>query len=349
MLHSLVVGLGRAGSGLHLRVLAQARERDRDLFHSGAIIACDHAPEARRALTGAGESENGVTVAESVRAAAELVPPARTVVHLCTPPEDRPGLLGELAQLGFHRVIVEKPLAVDTDGLAEIIRLRERYGLRLAVVAQWLDAELTRRLGALIEQRTLGELRSISFRQHKPRFTHSMATGGHPTAFDVEIPHSLGVALRLAGPAELLDASWTDMCCDAIVLPRMGGARLALRHHGGVHTAIVSDLTAPVRERRITLEFERGSAIGHFPLSEHDHHAQLRVHGADDQWSVFPDNALTEFVLRTYRRFRDLDSQPDDVFGLHCGVIRLLSAAKRHCRDDPGSFPTLRRTSFHAG
>ena len=41
MLHSLVVGLGRAGAGLHLRVLAQARRLDRDPFHPGAIVGID--------------------------------------------------------------------------------------------------------------------------------------------------------------------------------------------------------------------------------------------------------------------------------------------------------------------
>lgn len=346
MLHSLVVGLGRAGAGLHLRVLAQARELDRDLFRPGAIIACDPEPRARRALS-------GVTVAESVRAAAELVSPARTVVHLCTPPVDRPALLTELAELGFRQVIVEKPLASDLAGLAEINRIRTGYGMRLAVVAHWLDAELTRRLGDLVDRRSLGELRSISFHQHKPRFKHSISTQGHPTAFDVEIPHALGVALRLAGSAELLEAACTDMRCEELVLPGMGGARLALRHHQGVRTEIVSDLTAPVRERRIELEFERGRAIGHYPLSDQDHHAQLSVHGLDEQWSVFPDDALTEFTLRTYRRFNVIGPAPepatDDRFALQCEVIRLLWAAKQHCRDFTGPVRQWRRTPDHAG
>lgn len=346
MLHSLVVGLGRAGAGLHLRVLAQAREIDRDLFRPGAIIACDPEPRARRV-------QAGVTVAESVRAAAELVPPARTVVHLCTPPLGRPALLGELAELGFRQVIVEKPLAPDLAGLAEINRIRTEHGMRLAVVAHWLDAELTRRIAELVDGRALGELRSISFHQHKPRFTHSISTQGHPTAFDVEIPHALGVALRLAGSAELLDAACTDMRFEDRVLPGMGGARVALRHHQGVRTDIVSDLTAPVRERRVALEFEHGTAIGHYPLSDQDHHAQLRVHGPDERWSVFPDDALTEFTLRTYRRFHAVgavaDPAADDRFALQCEVIRLLWSAKQHCRNLTGPVRQWRRTSDHAG
>ncbi|GAA3359464.1 Gfo/Idh/MocA family oxidoreductase [Saccharopolyspora gregorii] len=346
MLHSLVVGLGRAGAGLHLRVLARARELDRDPFHPGAIIACDPAPAARRVPP-------GVTAAESVRAAAELVPPGRTVVHLCTPPTGRTELLRELAELGFRRIIVEKPVAPDLTSLAEVERLRTAHGLRLAVVAHWLDAELTRRLADLVQRGPLGRLREISFRQHKPRFTHSTATGGHPTAFDVEVPHSLGVALRLAGPAELVDADCADMRCGDVVLPGMGGARLALCHVGGVRTAIDSDLTAPVRERRVELAFEHGSAVGHYPLSDQDHHAQLAVHGPEEQCSVFPDDALTEFTLRAYRRFKAIGPEPEPAatghFAIHRDVVRLLWAAKQHCRDRTGPARQRRRTADHAG
>ncbi|MEU6129022.1 Gfo/Idh/MocA family oxidoreductase [Saccharopolyspora sp. NPDC047091] len=356
MLHSLVVGLGRAGAGLHLRVLAQARRLDRDLFHPGAIVACDPAPAARRVPP-------GVTAAESVRAAAELVPPGRTVVHLCTPPTERTALLRELAELGFRRIIVEKPVAPDLAALAEVERLRAAHGLRLAVVAHWLDAELTRRLDDLVRHRPLGPLREISFRQHKPRFTHSTATGGHPTAFDVEVPHSLGVALRLAGPADLVDADCTDMRCGEVLIPGMGGARLALRHAGGVRTSIESDLTTPVRERSVELSFERGRAVGHYPLSDQDHHAQLTVHGADvqradeqqadEQRSVFPDDALTEFTLRTYRRFKAIGPETESAatghFAIHRDVVRLLWAAKQHCRDRTGPARQRRRTADHAG
>ncbi|MFR9728439.1 hypothetical protein ACL03H_04355 [Saccharopolyspora sp. MS10] len=346
MLHSLVVGLGRAGAGLHLRVLAQARERDRDPFHPGAIIACDPAPRTRLVRP-------GVTAAESVRAAAELVPPGRTVVHLCTPPVDRPALLRELAGLGFRRFVVEKPLAVDLAGLAEIERIRARHGLRLAVVAHWLDAELTRRLARLIGGGSLGPLRSMSFHQHKPRFAHTKSTSGHPTAFDVELPHSLGVALHLGGPAELVGAESADMRCGDLVLPGMGGARMLLRHRDGTRTELVSDLTAPVRERRVELDFARGRVVGHYPLSDQDHHAQLHVPGAPRPWEVFPDDALTEFVLRTYRRFRarvpEPDPEADERFAQQCEVVRLLAAAKGRRVGTTGPVRHQRRTSDHAG
>src|SRR4029079_6631807 len=103
-----------------------------------------------------------------------------------------------------------------------------------------------------------GALRSISSVQSKPRLTRSLASEGHPTAFDVEVPHVLGVALRLAGDADVVAAACTDMHVEGRTVPRMGSAHLVLRHAGGVRTEVLSDLTSPVRERRIALELTGG-------------------------------------------------------------------------------------------
>jgi predicted dehydrogenase len=312
MLQPLVVGLGRAGAGLHLAVLSRALAAG---AVAGPIVACDPRHDAARRL-------DEIRVATSIDEAARLVMPQSTVVHVCTPPGSRSAVLAELAGLGFRRILVEKPLAVDTAELAAIEQLRSRYSLRVRVVAHWLSAELTRRLETLVQDRVLGQLISIRFAQHKPRFLRSLASQGHPTAFDVEVPHSLGVALHLAGDAEVLDAEATDLRLGEVVLPRMGSARLTVRHRTGVVTEIVSDLTAPVRERSIRLDFEGGTVTGHYPLSEDDDHAQLV---AENERHIFRDDALSAFMLRTYRAFED--EQGDD-FALHRTAVRLLADAK---------------------
>ena len=321
MLHTLVVGLGRAGAGLHLRVLAKARAEADGVFSAGPVVACDQEPVDPPA-------DPDVLLVDSPPAAAELVPPSETVVHVCTPPLGRLELLTELADLGFRRLIVEKPLAADAREHADIERLRAERGLELVVVAHWLDSPLTERLRALIASRSLGRLRSLSFAQHKPRFRRSLTTSGHPTAFDVEVPHSLGVALDLAGPAELVGAECADMAVGDAHLSGMGAAALVLHHRGGATTEIRSDLTAPVRQRRVVLEFTEGRATGHYPVSEEDDHAQLST--GDGRAEVFRDDALTAFVLRTYRRFRD--SAGDDRFALHGDVVRLIAEAKLRSR-----------------
>ncbi|MFV0138022.1 Gfo/Idh/MocA family oxidoreductase [Streptomyces sp. HMX87] len=327
MLQPLIVGLGRSGAGLHLKVLARANSTPDGPFFSGPLIACDPRPEAGRGL-------RGVTVTSSITEAARLVSPPSTVVHVCTPPSSRAPVLTELARLGFTQLLVEKPLATDRRQLDDIVRLTRRHGLRLLVVSHWLDSDLTRRLRLLVRERPLGGLVSISVTQDKPRFLRSLTTDGHPTAFDVEVPHSLGVVLDLAGPARLLDARWTDLRCGDTVRPRMGGAWLALRHDSGVRTEISSDLTSPVQQRSLTLHFEHGRATGHYPLSEHDDHTQLLVSGArprhgSGERQVFRDDALTAFIRRAYRLFA---AGRGTELSLPCDVVRLLCEAKDHCR-----------------
>lgn len=327
MFRSLVVGLGRAGSRLHLRVLAKARATRKDLFHPGPVLAYDPAAHARAV-------PEGVSTVESLQSAAKLVDPDHTVAHVCTPP-NRAAVLAELAENGFRRLIVEKPLATGVQDLRVISHIRRRHGLDIAVVSHWLDAELTHRIGALVRGGELGPLRAISFALHKPRFTRTATTDGHPTAFDVEVPHSLGVALRLAGSARVTEAEWTDMRFGNHLHPRMGGARMVLRHDTGVISEITSDLTAPVRQRRIELEFARGSIIGHYPLSEDDDHAHLVVAG---QRQVFQDDALTRFMLRSYDRFRGTESTRG-TYDLHCAIVGLLDAAKALCASTSNPLP----------
>lgn len=327
MLNSLVVGLGRAGAGLHLPVLSRLRSSGapRSPFADGPVVVCD---PVRRPP----ESGPASAYVSSLAKARELVDPNATVTHLCTPPVDRERVIERLAMLGFRRIVVEKPLATDEVGLERILKLRERRGLDLVVVTHWLEAELTRRMTEITHGGEFSTLRGITVRQHKPRFLRSQRTNGHPTAFDVEIPHSLGVVLRLAGPAELADASCSDLRCGDTVIPRLGGARLLLRHPSGVRTDITSDLASPFRERSIALRFDRGTVTGHYPLAEDDDHAQLvLVRDGVRERSVFRDDALAAFLLAAYRYFDGRGPRPGAGPAENANAVRLLCAAKRQC------------------
>lgn len=338
VLQPLIVGLGRSGAGLHLKVLQR--------IPTGPPVACDPRPEAGREL-------RGVTVTRSLADAARLLTPATTVVHVCTPPATRPAVIAELAERGFTRLLVDKPLAIDHAALDEILRLRLRYDLDMEVVTQWLAADLTRELRGLVREKAFGPLGSIDVAQHKPRFLRTLVTEatdeGHPSALDVEIPHSLGVVLDLAGPARLLTAGWDEMRCGDVVRARMGGTRLTLAHASGVRTEIVSDLTSPIQQRSFTLRFERATATGHFPLSEHDDHAQLVIETAQERHvRIFRDDSLTAFMRRAYRRF--LTGRRAD-FTPHREAARLLCAAKERCRrseDAKTALANAKETTCHA-
>lgn len=308
-------------------MIARARAADgpQRRFSTRPIVAFDPESCARHGPPG------DVLIAQSLAHAAAITDPERTVVHLCTPPDSRAPLLDELGCHGFRHVLVEKPLAADQHDIAEISLARRRWQLRLIVVAPWLASSLTGRIRGIIEAGELGALRAIYIIQRKPRFTRSVVPNGHPTAFDVEMPHSVSVALSLAGPARLSDAALTDMRFDNLVLLRMGSGLISLAHESGVHTEIRSDLTSLLRERRITLVFERGSVVGNYPASEADHAAQLvtRV-GLRATRTVFYDDAMTALMLDAYDRFAAADAGTAEL-ELHADVVRLLSQAKHHC------------------
>lgn len=332
MFRVLIIGFGRAGRGLHLPVLRRLRAGRAD---PPIVVHDPYQPVA---------PEAGLIPVADLAAARAAAAPDETVVHLCTPPDVRLRALRELAALGYRRFLVEKPVATDAAEAERILDLRRRYDLRLIVVAPWLASALTGRLQRLVADGTLGPLSRIDVVQTKPRLGRTLRGDTHPTALDVEVPHSAGVVLGLAGPARLVDAGCTDMRAGDRVVPRMGTGELTLAHATGVRTRIFTDLTSPVRERRITLTFSGGRAVGFYPSSEADHYADLRVHaaGEPDRHEAFVDDSLTEFVRGAYTSFQDgTDLEPD--LRLNVEVVRLLSAAKDRI-EAAGTPPTLAGT-----
>ncbi|WNV82865.1 Gfo/Idh/MocA family oxidoreductase [Umezawaea sp. Da 62-37] len=319
-MRTLLVGLGRAGAQLHLPVLEGARASAPQLFDDDPVVGCDPCRTPERP---------GLVVRTSLEAAAAEVDPARTVAHVCTPPGNRSEVISALAGLGFRRMVVEKPLAVDTDDLARVIGLRRRHGLWIAVVEPWLTSSLTARLMALVRGGSLGEPRSITLVQNKPRFRRTLTTTSHRTAFDVELPHGVGLALRLAGNARVTHASGSDLVVGRTRVPRMGGARMGLRHTNGTRTEITSDLTSPARERRVEVRFENGAAIGHYAISADDPYSQLTVTAnGQREHEVLRDDSLTEWMIHAYRLFQGGRDQHAKNFSVACDVARLLSVAK---------------------
>lgn len=325
-LRTLIVGLGRSGAGLHLPVLRGLRDagsREVPLSDEPIVVLDPAGPDP---------PPSGTLPVTTLDQAADLLDPARTVVHLCTPPAVRAGVLNMLGRRGFSRILVEKPLAVDGRSLAEIEDLIGRWDLELRVVAPWLASTLTDRLLEVVRDRAMGALRSLSILQAKPRFTRSRAGCGHPSAFDVEVPHAVGVALTLAGQGQISDAALADMQVDDVVVPGMGRAWLSIEHDSGVQTEILSDLTAPTRERRITLGFDRGRLTGHYASSADDHTAQLvSVAAGRRKREIFPDDALTAFVAEAYGRFAQSPGGPTHPT-VNAEVVRILCGAKRLCR-----------------
>ncbi|MEO5874858.1 MAG: oxidoreductase [Streptosporangiaceae bacterium] len=325
-LQTFIVGFGRSGLDLHWKTLRRLRESGNPLFATAPAVVWD-----ARDITAEAHREGLIPVA-SLKQARELLDPRDTVVHLCTTPDSRLGLLNELADLGFRRILVEKPLAADLTTAYEIDALRHERDLELTVVAQWLESGLVRRMQDLIDSAELGRLVSIKVAQHKSRVDRTLSSAGHhPTAFDVELPHSLGCVLRLAGNAWLTGAALLDMVTEDAVVPGMGSARTVLEHDNGVCTEIFSDLVSPVRVRRVVLTFTEGTAIGFFPVSGDDNYAHLRIlRGIRQGVSVFADDALSAFFVKVYTDYSQGVYRLED-FSLACRAVELIAAAKDQC------------------
>ncbi|MFF0494488.1 Gfo/Idh/MocA family protein [Nocardia sp. NPDC004068] len=312
-MRAFIIGLGHAGRNLHLRALRGIPEL------CGGVEPLGYDPLPRPVA--------GVRPVGSPREALRHTDPRETVVHLCTPPAVRVEPVSELAALGFRTFLVEKPLAPTGEQARELLALARRHGLRVTVVAPWLSSAVTQRIRDIAASGELGAVRRIAFRQTKPRLAHTATSTAHADAFEVEPPHSVGVALALAGDAEPVAAWLRDTPpVDGRVFPGMGGAGLTLAHHGGAVTEIVSDLTDPLRTRRIEVDFERGRVTGHYSPSADDLTGRVEIGGTVE---TFPDDALRTLFTRVYTR-PDHDDPAD--LESQCRVVELLEAARALAR-----------------
>src|SRR5262245_22260694 len=128
MLKALIVGFGRAGRGLHLPCLRKAALRsEREGLFAGEVGVIDPAAEA----PAPGEAGGGRFFRDLEEA--RCFAPERTVVHVCTPPDAHLTALRRVAEYGYVRVVVEKPLATTPEGVEQTRRLARERGLDLLV------------------------------------------------------------------------------------------------------------------------------------------------------------------------------------------------------------------------
>jgi predicted dehydrogenase len=330
MLGTLIVGAGRAGRGLHLAALIRARERC-----SGERVFSSRRPVAVDPLVARHAARGGLDLLDVVDDVSDVADPADTVVHVCVPPLSHVPALRALAEAGFRKILVEKPLVTSLEEMAELDALVADHGLDIGVVSPWLSSSLTLKLRDIVRGEVLGRLRALRIEQHKPRFSRTRSRCNHPTAFEVELPHSVGVALALAGrDASVTGAMCDDMHIGALVIPALGGARLRLEHSTGVTTEIRSDLTAPMRQRTLTATFEEGEVVGHYSVGSDDHYAQLelvRAGSPPEPREVFLDEPFPRLVTQWYRYYAGVGARPSSDLDFNRQVVEILCAAKESC------------------
>jgi predicted dehydrogenase len=328
MLRPLIVGFGRAGRDLHLRCLRKTRAEHPHLISADVGVVTEEDPYLSDLCAG------GIRPFGSLADARQIFS-EDSVVHICTPPATHFHVLQEAAELGYRRIIVEKPLACTMEEVSLIRALRARYKLQIFVVATWLSSSLTARLKAMLAAPPAGAWTKMSIQQLKPRFSHTLNNRSHTSALEVEIPHQVALSLYLAGTnVEVTAASCSDMRVNGTTVPLMGSASIVLQHVNGQSSWLHSDLTAPVRERSVEIVFADGRrVVGYYPSEAKDSFSQLHVYNGENALvsrDVFFDDPLSTFLAETYAYFEcGAGDPPPSNLDFHEAVMSVLWEAKR--------------------
>ncbi|WP_405583443.1 hypothetical protein [Streptomyces sp. NBC_01190] len=308
---TVIVGYGRAGRDLHHQAL-------RNLFVDGGDVLVVE-PEGR-------EVPRGCRLVPSLRAAARLVPVAEAVWHVTTPPQAHLCCVEEIAELGGRRLILEKPVAPTAEEAARLEAIAA--DVEILPVSVWPSSRVTEKVRQVVASGEIGEAVSLFMEQSKPRFGRTLSSTSHQSALEVELPHQMLLALHLAGPrARLLSAETWPMPLPARSILTMGGALLRLEHAGGMVSTLLSDLTSPVRRRRLRVAGTHGEVVADYPISSDDPYGQVKVTGRVGR-SVVADAPLTHFIDSAYAYFAGLGPRPPADLELHRLSIHLLEEAR---------------------
>ncbi|MNI04289.1 putative oxidoreductase [compost metagenome] len=326
MLRSLIVGFGRAGRGLHLHCLrkAFADEPGADLFDPriGAVDPRCNLSEPMEHNLELFSSLDDVTAFDK----------DSTVVHICTPPEQHLETLRQVAERGYTKIIMEKPLTTTLSELKKIREVHKEFDLDLLVVANWLSSSLTDRLYQLIQSEVYGQLRHVTAIQNKSRLSRTLANQSHGNAFDVEIPHLVALIMFLGGTkVEVVTAEADDMHIDDRIIPGMGRAHLSLLHRNGLTSELLSDLEAPVRQRCIHLYFDQYRVVGYYPSGQDDSYSRIRIYSAEGHLisqQVMYDDPLTSVFTEYYQYYAGHCGKPISDMEFNAAVIAAIHQAK---------------------
>jgi predicted dehydrogenase len=265
--------------------------------------------------------------------------PADAVVHVCVPPAEHQAVVRRAAALGYRRFIIEKPLADSLAGATEIARLAEDDRLAVVVVANWLFSGLTDRIRE--ELRRAGPPALLRMRQSKMRISRTLSSPEPGTAYAVEMPHMLALAVHLLGEdVELRCAAAGDMVVGGRRVAAMGSADMQLRV-GTVDVHLSSDLASPVRERWVDITWADGTRLrGYLSGDASELWSQQTWRAADGSVRarcIIPDDTLGRLMLEAYAWFEGRGPRPASDLALHVLVCRLLDEAASAAR--PGGSP----------
>ncbi len=347
-LDAVIVGLGRAGLGLHVSVLERIRHDRAAASPFGAVVGVVDTVEAgtRRALHcleyDYGYDPQRISSAPSL---AELrgVDPDNTVVHICTPADDHVSALGAATEAGFRRIIVEKPCAANTAEVDEMQRIADRTGASIAVINPYLYSRSVASCRERIQE--LGRLpHYLEFEMSKPRITPTLAGRSRPeSVMDVELPHQIATALYLTQAsryrvlrAEVRHMHYRETDTEPCrVVPNMGVGIIVLELDQCI-AVLVSSLDSLTRTRVLKLRFSNADHIEAFlPVTGDDHTSVIIEYsgrnsdGSLEQQRIakLPDDMLSRCLYDMYSRFLTDSPQASDL-AFNRKVVDVMDRAK---------------------
>ena len=351
-LGAVVVGLGRAGLGLHIPVLEKIRHDSAAASPFGAVVGLVDAVEAgtRRALHRLeydyGYDPRGISCATSL---ADLTGVDRdnTIVHICTPAEDHASALRAATDAGFRRIIVEKPCAANTADVDEMRRIADRTGASIGVINPYLYSRSVASCKDKIRQ--VGQQpHYLEFEMSKPRITPTLAGRSKPeSVMDVELPHQIAAVLHLTEAsryrvlrAEVRHMHYREMETEVCQVVRNMGVGILVLELDQCIAVLISSLDALTRTRVLKLRFPNTEHIEAFlPVTGDDHTSVVMEYsghnsdGSTEQTRVakLPDDMLARCLFDMYARFAADSPQLSDLT-FNRKVIDVMDKAKTFAR-----------------
>jgi predicted dehydrogenase len=350
-LGAVIVGLGRAGMGLHIPVLEKIR-RGSPASPFGAVVGLVDTVEGgpKRALHRLeydyGYDPDQVSCATSLAGLTD-VDPDNTIVHICTPADDHASALRAATDAGFRRIIVEKPCASSAADVDEMQRLADRTGASIGVINPYLYSRSVASCKAKIQE--VGrQPHYLEFEMSKPRVAPTLAGRSKPeSVMDVELPHQIATALHLTDAsryrvlrAEVRHMHYRETDTETCQVVRNMGLGVIVLELDECIAVLVSYLDALTRTRELKLRFPNSEHIEAFlPVTGDDHTSVVMEYsghntdGSSEQRRVakLPDDMLARCLFDMYSRFITGSPQLSDL-AFNRKVVDVMDKAKAFAR-----------------
>ena len=162
------------------------------------VAATDAAPSRREALLDACPGGRWRATFDDLLSEEKL-----DFVDICAPPGSHAALIARALDAGLH-VLSEKPLVTRVDDAERVAAAAARSGRVLHTVHNWLEAPICRKISALVDEGSIGAVRSVRWRTLRTQPAITVSADGDT---------NWRVDPVMAGGGILFDHGWHAIYC----------------------------------------------------------------------------------------------------------------------------------------